>query len=273
MVRAWREKTSGWVDVYMGFVYLGFIIPKKKYFEWSPPWHFKAYISHMFWHSIWHSPSHSIRHSIWHLLRHSILDRLYSTSCGTIPNYKSEKKNSEAMKWTIHFVGYTVYPISLTTNLLEMVSSIEDPTVTIQCRIIFEYPIFSRIFRLFPSVQLMRGPCWRLQNCRDTLQNLISGNKIHQESSRYPKLDHHSHFVDHAMVCCHSMTIPWPQWMASLVPHLELSSRCFMALKRSERIAYFDHRLFWLFMVYRFMKKPSENVQKAFRKLFYAKIA
>ena len=104
-----------------------------------------------------------------------------------------------------------VYPISSSTNLLEMVSGIEDPTVTIQCRIIFEYPIFSRIFRLFPSVQLMRGPCWRLQNCRDTLQNLISGNKIHQESSRYPKLDHHSHFVDHAMVCCHSMT-GWHLW-------------------------------------------------------------
>ena len=33
------------------------------YFEWSTPWHFKAYIpTHILWHSIWHS----IWHSMWH---------------------------------------------------------------------------------------------------------------------------------------------------------------------------------------------------------------
>ena len=149
MVRAWREKTSGWVDVYIRFVYLGFIIPKKKSFEWSPPWHFKAYISHMFWHSIWHTfyQAFYLTPLLTFYIGQAILNIMWNH-----PQLHKFKKMQRG--YEMNYPLCRVYPISSTTNLLEMVSSIEYPTVTIQCRIIFEYPIFSeRIFRLFPSVQ------------------------------------------------------------------------------------------------------------------------
>ena len=118
-------------------------------------------------------------------------------------------KNSEAMKWTIHFVGYTQFhhPRIYWRWFL----ALRIPQWPYNAGSSLSIPFSRGSFGFSPASSLWGAPVGGYKIVGIPYKIWFRGTRYLKNHQDTQKLDHHSHFVDHAMVCCHSMT-GWHLW-------------------------------------------------------------